>query len=104
MSASEDERPMRGEAGESSDSVTASRRSSAALQAATRLECFLQAAFLMILSRQGPRMRPAREEPPRGWAEAMADAGGDQIGAVMIGSELGLASAFEIGREGTMGR
>lgn len=35
------------------------------LQEETRLECLRHAAFLMILSREGPRTRPHREGPPR---------------------------------------
>lgn len=54
-------------------SERASRRSRADLQAATRLECLRQATFFTILSREGPRMRPGRELPPRVWEEDMRE-------------------------------
>lgn len=57
-------------------SETAARASRADLQAATRWPCFRHATFLIILSSDGPRMRPHRDGPPRETAAAAADIGG----------------------------
>lgn len=46
-------------------SVRVSSLSMEDLQAATRFVCFRQATFLMILSKEGPRILPQRVEPPR---------------------------------------
>lgn len=68
--ASEGEREKRGECEleieieiESAGSDSSLSRTD--LQEETRWECFLQAAFLTILSRQGPKARPQLEGPPR---------------------------------------
>lgn len=59
--------PYRGvqEAGSEEESERDSSLSIADLQAATSWECFRQATFLMILSREGPSTRPQLEGPPR---------------------------------------
>ena len=64
--ASASDRPERGDAGSGlGESERDSSLSSVDLQAETRPECFLHAAFLMILSRDGPSTRPLRDWPPR---------------------------------------
>lgn len=84
-SASSEENEGSGESGKGAGgSARASRRSRADLQAATRAECLRQATFLMILSREGPRMRPGREVPPSAWEEDMGE--GWKLG---LGFEMG---------------
>ncbi|KAK4757166.1 hypothetical protein SAY87_007293 [Trapa incisa] len=66
--ASARESPRSGDDGSvESDAGRISSLSRADLQAATIAECFLQAAFLIILSREGPIARPHRDWPPRAW-------------------------------------
>lgn len=65
-SESANEKPAIGELGSlTGESESESSLSRADLQAETKCECLRQAAFLMILSSDGPRRRPARETPPR---------------------------------------
>lgn len=67
-SASSEERAKRGEVRSGfGESERESSLSNTDLQEETRLECFRHAAFLMILSRDGPTTRPLRDGPPRVW-------------------------------------
>lgn len=50
---------------EESESESESSLSRTDLQVETRWECLRHAAFLMILSRDGPITRPHRDGPPR---------------------------------------
>lgn len=57
----------------SGESVRVWSWSRADLAAETSWECFRQATFLMILSREGPRTRPHWDGPPRVCCEAPPD-------------------------------